>query len=350
MEWIRRNAGLLAAGGCAAAVCLLFTRQVVLLAELVAGGAVVAFLLGPLADWIALRLKVGRGLSLLLAYLCAALGMGAALFLLVPALIRQVGVLVGQVPALLSAAKEQAKEMIRRLAAWGYRIQLPEFPWEKAFSSVQPLLDGTASAANSLFSGLGRFSLMLVLSFYFLRDRESLCIQLEMAAPSGFRGRAVRIAHAVRREMSTYLRGQAMIALLVGALSAMALLLVGVQGFLVLGLLVGLLNMIPYFGPILGAIPVLLMALAQGSVKRALLAAGALLLVQQVDNIFISPRVMGSVTGLHPAVVLLAITVGGSFGGLPGMLFAVPVTLIFRVISRNWASRPVSAADNRTKY
>jgi predicted PurR-regulated permease PerM len=114
--------------------------------------------------------------------------------------------------------------------------------------------------------------------------------------------------------------------------------LAGVRSFLPLGLIVGVFNMIPYFGPLLGAIPALIMALPQG-IGTVLLAALALFTVQQLDSMVISPRIMGALTGLHPGSVLLAITMGSSLGGIAGMLLAIPLTLAIRAIIRIWMAR-----------
>ena len=350
MDWIRKNWPLILLPALMALLCVLFIQQVRLLLSLLFGAAVIAFILRPLADFYAKKLHSQGPISLALAYLSVGAGLALALFLLIPALIGQLSLLTAQLPVLLRTLRGEAERLRDALAARGIRLEVPQFPWERAVSSLSPLVGGTASAAGSVAQVLTRLSLMLVLSFYLLRDRERLAMQAELLVPSAYRRTAVRMARAVQTEMGTYLRGQALIALAVGALSALALMAVGVQGFLVLGLTVGLLNMIPYFGPLLGAIPAVLMALTQGSVQKALLSAGSLLAVQQVDNMLISPRVMGSVTGLHPAVVLVAITLGGSLKGVWGMLFAVPAALALRAVSRNWASRPISVAQNRTYY
>lgn len=177
-----------------------------------------------------------------------------------------------------------------------------------------------------------------MLAYYFLRDRERLTLHMELLVPSAFRQTAVRMVSSVHHEIGSFLRGQLLISAVVAALSAVGLLLAGVRSFLALGLIVGLFNMIPYFGPILGAIPAVLIALAQGPVT-ALFASLALFAVQQIDNLIISPRIMGSMTGLHPALVLLAITLGSSMMGIAGMLLAIPVALAIRAVSRIWAVR-----------
>ena len=118
----------------------------------------------------------------------------------------------------------------------------------------------------------------------------------------------------------------------------MALLLAGLPSALVLGSLIGVLNLVPYFGPILGGIPAVILALG-GGWRRVAFVLLALVAVQQIDGALISPRVMGGLTGVSPASVLLAIAIGSSVGGIAGMLFALPVLLILRISLRVWAQR-----------
>ena len=140
------------------------------------------------------------------------------------------------------------------------------------------------------------------------------------------------------RELRLYLRGQASIALAVGILSASALTIIGVPGAALLGLLVGMFNVIPYLGPFLGGIPAVLMALSL-SWQSAALTILALFLVQQIDGMVISPRIMGNITGFSPAVVLLAIFVGARIGSIGGMLFALPTLMAVRTVYRVFVQR-----------
>jgi predicted PurR-regulated permease PerM len=101
----------------------------------------------------------------------------------------------------------------------------------------------------------------------------------------------------------------------------------------VLGGIVGILNMVPYFGPFIGGVPAVLIALGDGWPK-ALWCLGALVLVQQLDSAIISPRIMGSLTGFSPAAVLIAIYAGATLGGIPGMLLALPAIMSIRTVFR----------------
>jgi len=101
---------------------------------------------------------------------------------------------------------------------------------------------------------------------------------------------------------------------------------------------VGVLNMIPYIGPFIAGVPAVLMALSQGFGVgvRALIV---MFVVQQLDGMVISPRVMGSATGVHPALLVVTLMIGGSLGGVAGMLSATPALLAGRAVARVWVHR-----------
>lgn len=322
-----------------AALLWFWRAQLLLLLRLLLGGCAAAYLLYPLAQIFERRARLPRPASIW----AALLSLGGALILLavlfLPPLIAQMREMLISLPQYTDMLRGKAHMLNDWLTSKGFRrLSLPEFDWQKLFSSLPPLLGGTASFAGSVVSFFTEWTLVFMLGYYFLRDRERLALHLELMAPLSIRRTVLRMADAVHHEISAFLRGQLLISAAVAALSAAGLMLSGVRAFLPLGLLVGVFNMIPYFGPVLGAIPVVLMALSQGF-GTALLAAGALFAVQQIDSLFISPRIMGALTGLHPASVLLSITLGSSLFGLTGMLLAIPCQLAVRAVSRVWVAR-----------
>ena len=307
--------------------------QVVLLLRLALGGGAIAFLISPACLFLSKRLRLNRSAAVLVSYL-AILAVAAGLAaLLLPPLAAQAVELLEALPRLIDDMASRFRTLEARLAEHG--LAMPELALPEGMAAGLPLLDGTAAFGRSLLSAAGEGALMLTLAFYFIRDREKLALQLEMLTPAGCRRGALRLAAALRQEIGAYLRGQAMISLIVAALSALLLMLCGVKAFLALGAIVGLFNLIPYFGPLLGGVPAVLMALPGGA-RTVLMTVVALALVQQADNMIISPRVMSAATGLHPVLVLAAITVGGSLSGVGGMLFSVPALLAARSIARNW--------------
>ena len=148
----------------------------------------------------------------------------------------------------------------------------------------------------------------------------------------------MRTGNALARELRLYLRGQATIALAVGVLAGLGLSVVGVPSAPLLGVFVGLFNVIPYFGPFIGGIPAVIMALSV-SWQKAAFTVLALFLVQQIDGMVISPRVMGNSTGFSPAVVLLALFAGARLGNIAGMLLALPALMTVRTLYRVFVQR-----------
>jgi predicted PurR-regulated permease PerM len=132
--------------------------------------------------------------------------------------------------------------------------------------------------------------------------------------------------------VANFIRGQLLVALIVGVTSSIALYLVGLDYAVLVGMTAGLCDIIPYFGPIVGSIIAVIVALVTGSPLKALLAVVALLVVQQLEGYIISPKIIGKSVGLHPVFIILAIVIGGHFFGLVGMLLAVPTAGIIKLI------------------
>ena len=137
----------------------------------------------------------------------------------------------------------------------------------------------------------------------------------------------------MRREAGGYLRGQLLVSLAVGGFTGLGLLLCGVPSWLLLGFLMGLLELIPYVGPFLGGVLVALFAWP-GGWSRMLWSLGVVVLVQQLEGGMLSPQLMSETTRLHPIVVLLCVMAGGAAGGIAGVLLAIPAVLCLRAALR----------------
>lgn len=137
--------------------------------------------------------------------------------------------------------------------------------------------------------------------------------------------------------LSKFIRGALLDALIIAILSSVALSVMGLEAAVFIGVFAGIANVIPYFGPVIGMVPAFLMGLFTEGLWEGVLAIIVLFVIQQIDANLIYPRIVGSSTGLHPLMVLLAISVFGYFGGILGMLLAVPVTGIIQVFVVKWA-------------
>lgn len=136
--------------------------------------------------------------------------------------------------------------------------------------------------------------------------------------------------------VSKFIRGQLLDGIIVGILSSLGLWIIGLDFPVLIGMTAGIANIIPYFGPVIGSIPAVIVGLLSGSPIKALFAVLVLLLVQQLDSIIIAPKVVGESVGLHPVFVIVSIIIGGAYFGLLGMLLAVPTAGIIKLLILRW--------------
>jgi len=188
---------------------------------------------------------------------------------------------------------------------------------------------------SNLGSNLLNFLLGSVIAFYVLKDQEFFLrlwekILSTIMPPKG-KDTLREILHDIHKVISNFFRGQLLDGLIVGILSTIALFIIGIDFAIFIGMFAGIANVIPYFGPIIGIIPAVAMALLDGSIAKALLAVVVLLIIQQIDGAVIAPRVVGNSVGLHPVFVLLAVIIGGKYFGIIGMLMAVPIAAILKL-------------------
>jgi predicted PurR-regulated permease PerM len=170
-----------------------------------------------------------------------------------------------------------------------------------------------------------------ILAFYMLRDIDHVKERFVRSLPARYRQDILALLRALDRVLAGFVRGQMLLALLVGSLAATATALLGFRYPILLGIWAGLTEFIPYVGPVLGAIPAVLAGLSV-SPLLALETVLAFAIIQQLENAVLSPRIMGHSVGLHPLVVLFAVLASGYLVGGWGLILALPVTGLLRVL------------------
>ena len=133
------------------------------------------------------------------------------------------------------------------------------------------------------------------------------------------------------RVFSGYIRGQSLDALLIGVMVSLALLIAGIPYAVVIGILTGVGNLVPYVGPVVGFGSLIIVCLAEGSVTHMLIGAAILAAVMFIDGNIINPRMLSSNVHVHPVLVIVALLAGGKVGGVVGMLVAVPVAALLKL-------------------
>lgn len=179
-----------------------------------------------------------------------------------------------------------------------------------------------------------------VLAFYLLTSLPAVTATALRLTPPELRDEAAEVGSRVGRALGGFVRGQLVVALIVGILSSVGLRVIGLDLWLIIGMTAGVLNMIPFIGPWVGGALAAAVALVLGDFQMALIVTVWFFLVQQFDNHIVSPNVLRATVKLHPALIILALLAGGSLGGLFGLLIAVPLTAVAKVLSSHlWRTR-----------
>lgn len=326
-------ASLLAAAGLAAAFLAYALRAAVVPFAL---AAALAYLLAPAVDALCRR-GLSRTGSILLVYAVLALGAIGFVTEVVPGFLRELEELGQTAPRLVRALEAELQRWQR-----GYEgLALPRAArqaLERAGRRVGQSAAGLADRAVEAVMGLAGLSLALILApflaYYMLRDLDLFRRRVLESTPPRWRPRVQALLRDLDRVLGGFVRGQVVVAAIVGGLVALATALLGMPFPLLLGLSVGIGEFVPYFGPVVGSLPALAVAALQspGTLVRLVLF---LVAIHQLEQALITPRVLGAGVGLHPLAVVLAILVGGELLGLFGVILAVPVTAAGLVLYRH---------------
>ncbi len=299
---------------------------------------ILAILLNPLVVAIERR---GLGRTAAVVLVMAALGMALALLLsaLAPVIARELR------PLSELAQRETPATLLEK-----FRVLLREnVPWLKNPGIVAQVVKLAENFINSLFQrsvsllpGLFPVVIALVLmpfmTFFLLKDGRRIKKSFIALLPNRYFEMAVGMLHKIDRQVGNYIRGQLLVSLCIGTLAATALAILRVPYFLFIGVVAGLANMIPYFGPIVGGIPaVILNVVAKGRLSAALPVIAAFLLIRLIDDTLLSPNILGHSLNIHPLLVILVIFTGGEMFGVMGLLLCIPVTGIIKVVIQELA-------------
>ncbi len=215
-------------------------------------------------------------------------------------------------------------------------IDIKEFDLQGKISSLlNSISEQMLVLLGSLVSLVSTLVIIPFVVFFLLRDGRKMKKIFIEYIPNRYFEMTLNFLHKVDQQLGSYLRGQFTESFVVGLLSVIALWILDVKYFTLIGIFAGLANMIPYVGPVAGAVPAIIVVIANnGDTTMILYVILAFAIVQIIDNILLQPLVMSKSVNLHPLAIVLAILVAGKFFGLMGMLLAVPATGVIKVTSR----------------
>lgn len=326
-----RDRGLRTLAAIAAAVvaAYLVVRHLAPLVTTLATGGAIYYTFAPIRAWLPRR-RVLRAVSFLLILLVLGGAVAVALVVLVPRVYAQLEDFAGSLPAHLSALE-------RRLAEVGFLGEGADPRLRRAVDSLvdrsgalvsgglQRIFDFTAAAFGSLTAVL----LGLCLSVYLLLGAGDLARGLAGWIPPRERERWTRFGHELSRAVGGYVRARVLAAFFIGVSYLVAFTLLGMKQTLLLAVVGGLFDLVPVIGPLLAAVPALIVAAFQ-SFGQVLAVVAVMLVAQQVESGVLEPLLAGRMVHLSPAVMVLAVAAGAAAAGIPGMLVAVPVAAAAR--------------------
>jgi predicted PurR-regulated permease PerM len=185
--------------------------------------------------------------------------------------------------------------------------------------------DGFVKIVSAIFGGLLSFILIIVLSFYFLVQEDGVSNFLRLITPIQHENYVIGLWKRSQRKIGQWMQGQILLGVIIAVLLYLGLMILGVKNALLLAVLAGIMEIIPMFGPILSAIPAIMMAFVGGGVTSAILVLGLCTIVQQFENHLIYPLVVRKVVGVSPVVVILALIIGYELAGFLGIVLSVPM-------------------------
>lgn len=298
-----------------------------------------AFLLHPFVRILTQRIGIGHNIAILLSILVA---MGVTLLMMgviIRPIIKEIILLSENIPTIL-------KSLVDIILAVIKLVNDNQLYTKELQSVVEEILSGgmtagvtlakkIASLSVTLFSEIIDFVLIPVLIFFLLKDYQLLADGVVSFIDTRYRQKARSIIDEIARVIGSFLRGQVLVCFIVGAVTFGGLLLFKVPYPFVLACVAGITEAIPIIGPILAAIPAILLGLVASPIT-ALKIALFYLIVQQLENHIIVPKVMGDSVDLHPVLVIVGLLIAGELYGVGGMILALPVMATVHVLIKNF--------------
>lgn len=193
------------------------------------------------------------------------------------------------------------------------------------------ILQNMANIIMGWFASLFSIILGPVVGFYLLRDLDKIKLNIVSFLPPSQKKNIIYFLEKIDTTLGRYIRSQLIVSLIIGVLTTLALYILNIDFALLIGLMAGITNVIPYFGPFLGALPAVLIALLRYP-QRIVWLIIAIIIIHELESGIISPYIVGENVGLHPLTVIFSLLAGGAFFGLWGMILAIPLAALIKII------------------
>lgn len=294
---------------------------------------VVASGVNPWVDWFQKR-GLPRAIGILMIYLVLIAIFSLAIVLLIPPVTEQFRQIASDFPTYYEKIVAGFASLQQFSVEHGLVDDIQRF-LDTINQNLVKLTGGIFSTAVSIFGGFFSLLGILVITFYMTIQEKGIKKFFDAIAPIKYKPYLIQKGHQIQEKMGLWLRGQLLLCVIIGVMSYVGLLILGVKYALILGLIAGLTEFIPFIGPIVGAIPAVFLALFQSPVK-ALLVVILYIVIQQLENNIVVPKVMQRTVGLNPIVVIVAMLIGVKIAGILGVILAVPAATIIAIFLKDF--------------
>ncbi|EIT85289.1 putative permease [Fictibacillus macauensis ZFHKF-1] len=291
-----------------------------------------AYLLHPLVEWLHHH-GMPRTPAILCIYLLFFGGLAFGLYKGIPQLIVQLRELMESLPLIVHSYEDGLAFIDHHTSHFPRSIHIRI---EDYIHSGEEYVQQSLLHSLTFFKRIVDYFFLIIvipfLVFYFLKDIDVMKRAIWYVTPPAWRKEGRSLLIDIHHTLGGYIRGQLIVGGLLGIGAMIALWLVGMPYPIVLGIIIALTDIIPYFGPILGAIPVLFIAFTI-STKMVLFTALIMLALQFIEGNILSPFIVGKSLHIHPALIIFALLVGGQIGGVVGLIIAVPLFSVLKVVA-----------------
>lgn len=300
---------------------------------------ILAYIINPLVSYLETK-KISRRLGVLIVYVGFVLIFVVLFLVVLPKTIQELRNLFTSLPNLVNDVNLRildSADHIEKVTNIDMSRILKNIQdgIEQYLNSIQTgLVERLRSMASGMYAAFGRmvsFVLVLILTYYFTVDKNRIKVKLYKLIPSNYRSDILYLGSEINAAMLEFVKGKLLLAVIVGVMTTIMLLILGVNFAVAIGLITIVADIIPYIGPFLAFIPAFFFSVMD-SWTKAIWVSIFFVFLQWAENNLFAPKILGKRTGLHPAVVLLCIVIGGGSFGVIGMILSVPVFSILTIL------------------
>lgn len=326
------------------AVLLFFTnnmhyvREIFRITQPILWGIAISYVMNPICKYLMDKTGWRWSVNIFLGYLIFFIALGGFLLLTIPVIVDNVADLVKSIPGLAKVAQDMLIELETGLAQGPMAPLVEQLDLRSyinlGFSKFGVILNNLSNLLIVFVKGLSKFVLGLIISIYMLLNKE-------ITKDRAFRFLRVRFTDKKERAIGDFIRqadqtfrgflsGKLLDSLIVGIIAFFGFIILKAPYPLLLALIIGVTNIIPYFGPFIGAVPVIFLVLFI-DVRMAIYVGIFILALQQLDGHYIGPKILGDSIGISPFWVVLGVVIGGGFYGVVGMILGVPTLALINL-------------------